>query len=192
MRLSFLLLAGLIGLSGCMRGSEAETRPVPEKTLTQAPQEATEPLLPDAVEDTKAQLIRHAKAGSLNGLTRIAQKNELFVSNFGDEAHRTYWDLMRRIGVDPNLKLRGLFDEPVGIRVIDGERWYVWPDLAARDPADLIPEKLTFQDRKHLLELVGEEGIEKVRAGGGYPGMRTAIAEDGRWVYFVLDDEAED
>ena len=65
-------------------------------------------------------------------------------------------------------------------------------DLAARDASDLIPEKLSFQDRRRLMELIGEEGIERIRQGEGYPGMRTAIAGNGRWVYFVMGETEED
>lgn len=190
---NFLLAAVLVGtFAACGSGSETPVRQVPEETLTQVPVEPSEPAVPAAVLETQEELLRYTRAGSLSGLTRIAERNETFVSNFGNEPHRQYWDLMRRIGVDPNLKLRTLFEEPVGLRVVDGEQWYVWPDLAARNAEDLIPEKLSFQDRRHLRELVGEEGIAKVRAGQGYPGMRTAIAEDGTWVYFVLGAEIEE
>lgn len=166
--------------------------PQPEETLTQIPETPSELSMPSAVEATKDELVRYARVDSLSGLTRVAKRNESFVSNFGGEEHRQYWDLMRRIGVGPNQKLIELFAEPVGKREVDGETWYIWPSLAALDAADLIPEKLSFQDRKHLMELVGEGGIAKVRAGQGYPGMRTAISEDGRWIYFVLDTDEGD
>ena len=172
--------------------SEPVQHPQPEETLTQIPEDPPEPSMPEAVEATKDELIRYARVGSLSGLTRVAKRSEAFVSNFGGEDHRAYWDLMRRIGVVPNQKLIELFAEPVGKRYVDEEVWYIWPDLAALDAADLIPEKLSFQDRKHLLELVGEDGIAKVRAGQGYPGKRTAISEDGRWIYFVLDTDEGD
>lgn len=188
----FLFLLILFGLLACSGAETPNVRPQPEETLTQIPVDPPAPTVPEAVLETREELLRHARAGSLSGLTRIAKRNEVFVSNLGGEPHRQYWDLMRRIGVDPNLKLRKLFEEPVGLRVVDGEHWYVWPDLAARDPRDLIPEKMSFQDRKHLQELIGIEGIERLRAGEAYPGMRTAIAEDGRWVYYVLDPETGD
>ena len=34
--------------------------------------------------------------------------------------------------------------------------------------------------------------IARIRAGEGYPGMRTAIAEDGTWIYFVLGQDGEE
>ena len=54
-----------------------------------------------------------------------------------------------------------------------------------------MPERLSFADRARLLDLVGETGIARIRQGQGYPGVRTAIAEDGRWLYFVHQSEDE-
>ena len=179
------LVLGLgLALAAC---SKAPEEPVyPPESLSQTPQPPEPVAIPDAVAATRGEILKYAQKGSLSGLSRFARSNEGFVSNFGGEAHRDYWELMRRIGVDPNLKLRALLDLPVGVREVDGVKWYVWPDLAAKPPEDLIPEKLSFRDRKRLRDLVGDNGIEAIRAGKGYPGMRTAIAEDGRWVYFVL------
>lgn len=185
------LIAGLaIVLAACSQAPEAPV--YPPESLTQLPQAPEPVVIPDAVTATRDEILKYATRGSLSGLARVAQANAGFVSNFGGEAHRDYWDLMRRIGVDPNLKLRALMDLPVGVREVDGVKWYVWPDLAAKNGQDLIPEKLSFRDRKRLRDLVGDEGIAEIRDGKGYPGMRTAIAEDGRWVYFVLGQDAED
>lgn len=185
------LIAGLaIVLAACSQAPEAPA--YPPESLTQLPQAPEPVVIPDAVTATRDEILKYATRGSLSGLARVAQANAGFVSNFGGEAHRDYWDLMRRIGVDPNLKLRALMDLPVGVREVDGVKWYVWPDLAAKNGQDLIPEKLSFRDRKRLRDLVGDEGIAEIRDGKGYPGMRTAIAEDGRWVYFVLGQDAED
>ncbi len=122
----------------------------------------------------------------------MAVRNSLFVSNTGDQEHLQFWDLLRRTGVDPNRRLQDLFDLPPGERTVDGIVWYVWPDLAARDAADLVPERLTFEERRRLEDLIGEGGVAKIRDGQGYPGMRTAIAEDGTWIYFVLGQDGED
>ena len=174
-RRAFLAAGVVLGVAAC---SPAPQEPVyPPESLSQDPQ-APEPVeIPEAVAATQDEMLKYARRGSLSGLSRMA---------------REYWDLMRRIGVDPNRKLRALMDLPVGVREVDGVKWYVWPDLAAKPAADLIPEKLSFRDRKRLQDLVGDDGIEKIRAGKGYPGMRTAITENGRWVYFVLGQDAEE
>jgi hypothetical protein len=185
-----LILSLILGAAAC---SPPPEEPVyPPESLSQDPQ-APEPVtIPEAVAATRDEMLAYAQRGSLSGLSRMARANEGFVSNLGGEGHREYWDLMRRIGVDPNRKLRALMELPVGVREVDGKKWYVWPDLAAKNAEDLIPEKLSFRDRKRLQDLVGEDGIAEIREGKGYPGMRTAITEDGQWVYFVLGQEAEE
>lgn len=185
------LLALMLAFVACEEREPPLPPPLPEEALTQPPQEIAPPTVPSIVLDTKAELLRFAKAGSINGISGIANENKTFFSHEGEGSHRDYWVLMRRIGIDPNLKLRQLFEEPAGTRIVDGETWYIWPGLAARLPDQLIPEKLSFQDRRHLRELIGDEGIARIRAGEAYPGMQTAIAEDGRWLYFMLGPEAE-
>lgn len=189
-----LILAGLIS-AAC---SQAEPEvvlslpPVPDERLAQPPQAPPPVEVSDAADRTRGELLREAGKGSLRGLANIAARNPEFRSNVGGQDHQQFWDLLRRTGVDPNRKLRDLFEQPVGVREIDGQRWYVWPDLAAKDAADLIPEKLSFQDRRRLEDLIREDGIARIRAGEGYPGMRTAIAEDGTWIYFVLGQDGEE
>jgi len=166
--------------------------PVPDDHLAQAPQAPPPVEVSEAALKTRDALLKEASRGSLRGLARIAGENPDFRSNLGGQDHLQFWDLLRRTGVDPNRKLRDLFEQPAGLREVDGQRWYVWPDLAAKDAADLIPEKLLFQDRRRLEELIHEDGIARIRAGEGYPGMRTAIAEDGTWIYFVLGQDGEE
>lgn len=130
-------------------------------------------------------------ANSLTRLARLADREPTFLSNFAGEPHRAHWDLLRRTGFDPLSQLQTLFGGPYGTRHVGEETWYIWPDLAALDPALLVPERLSFTDRARLQALVGEAGIARIRAGQGYPGVRTAIAEDGRWLYFVHETEDE-
>lgn len=137
------------------------------------------------------EILAHARSGSLRRLARLAGQQPGFTSNLGGQDHFQFWDLLRRTGVDPARKLQDLLSTPPGERVVNDETWYVWPDLAARDGRDLVPAKLTFQERRRLQELLGEEGIARLMAGQGYPGMRTAISADGRWIYFVMGQEGE-
>ncbi len=163
----------------------------PEPMLTHTPQAPETIVLPKPVIAAKTEILRFAHAGALTSLAGIASRNESFSSNFGGQPHREFWDLMRRTGLDPNVKLRELFETTPGRRDVDGVTWYVWPDLAAREAEDLIPERLSFEDRKRLEDLVGEDGIARIRAGEGYPGMQTAIAADGTWVYYILGLDGE-
>ncbi|MFN4225617.1 MAG: hypothetical protein ACK4HR_04810 [Hyphomonas sp.] len=191
--LALLAIAGV--LAGC---SPAEPEvvvplpPLPDERLAQPPQPPPPVEVSEAALRTRDDLLREAGKGSLRGLAGIAARNPDFRSNVGGQDHLQFWDLLRRTGIDPNRKLRELLEQPPGVREIDGQRWYVWPDLAARDASDLIPEKLSFEDRRRLELLIREDGVARIRRGEGYPGMRTAIAEDGTWIYFVLGLDGEE
>lgn len=132
------------------------------------------------------------ETNSIYRLARFADTQPGFISNFAGASHRTHWDLLRRTGFDPILRLEDLLSEPHGMRAVGNDTWYVWPDFAALDPVDLQLERLTFRQRARLEELVGEAGIESIRQGNGYPGVRTAIASDGRWLYFVHESQDEE
>ncbi|MBY9066463.1 hypothetical protein K1X12_06110 [Hyphomonas sp. WL0036] len=197
MRCASSILALLLGTLAACSQAEPEVvvpigPPVPSESLTQAPQVPEPVELSTEAADMKAEILRHAERGALRSLARLADKQEGFISNVGGQDHYEFWDLLRRTGVDPNRKIRELFLEPPGEREVDGEIWFVWPDLAAKDSRDLIPEKLTFVERRRLRELIGEDGIARIRAGEGYPGMRAAISANGRWIYFVLGQDGED
>lgn len=128
---------------------------------------------------------------SLNRLIRQARDEPTFISNFAGESHRVHWDLLRRTGFDPLRQLELLLSGPYGTRKVGDEVWYIWPDLAARMPEDLQPERLSFSERARLRDLIGEAGLQRIRDGQRYPGVRTAISETGRWLYFVHESEDE-
>lgn len=196
MRAGVLLVLGL-ALAAC--GGPVEEPPSVRMTVeaahpTAAPEIIEEVLVLDISEPALAKIdeIRAIIArNSLTRLVRLANGEPSFVSNFSGEAHRIHWDLLRRTGFDPLAQLGTLLDGPYATRTVGDEVWYVWPDLAALNPDQLVPERLSFSDRARLLELVGEQGIARIRDGQGYPGVRTAIAEDGRWLYFVHETEDE-
>lgn len=197
MRCASLTLALLMGLLAACSQAEPPTvppagPPAPPESLTRPPQPPEPVELTEDAERMKAAILREAERGALRSLGRLASQQEGFISNIGGQDHYEFWDLLRRTGIDPNRKIRDLFEGPPGKREIDGETWFVWPDIAAKDARDLIPEKLTFVERRRLRELIGEDGIARIRAGEGYPGMRTAISADGRWVYFVLGQDGEE
>ena len=141
--------------------------------------------LPVAVDSKISEIRSVLERDSLNRLVRLARTEENFVSNFAGESHKVHWDLLRRTGFDPLHRLGDLLDGPYGTRQVGDQTWYVWPDFAALDADELLPEKLDFADRARLEALVGEPGLARIREGQDYPGIRTAIAEDGRWLYFV-------
>ena len=141
--------------------------------------------LPVAVDSKISEIRSVLERDSLNRLVRLARTEENLVSNFAGESHKVHWDLLRRTGFDPLHRLGDLLDGPYGTRQVGDQTWYVWPDFAALDADELLPEKLDFADRARLEALVGEPGLARIREGQDYPGIRTANAEDGRWLYFV-------
>lgn len=187
-------------LTACSPAEDEQPRvrlSVPEAPAITRPQtavetEAIEPLSDPAQEKIMA-LREIIGRNSLTRLVRLANAEPAFISNFANQGHRTHWDLLRRTGFDPLARLEELLNGAYGVRRVGDETWYIWPDLAALDPEELQPERLSFRDRARLEDLVGDEGIARIRAGQGYPGIRTAIAEDGTWLYFVheTEDEAE-
>ncbi len=183
-------LSALLILAACDAGARGAVQPPPE--LQQIPQER-EPAQPTAsAHRTRLAIIEAAKAGSIMRMAKIADAAPDFQSSPNGKPPRTYWTLLRRTGIDPTRIIRDIFDEPPGEKVLDGRTIYVWPDLAALDTEDLIPEKLSFIDRRRLRELVGEEGIELIRSGSAYPGIQTAIDQEGQWLYFTFGEMQED
>lgn len=139
----------------------------------------------EAAAEIREELKNLALAGRLRGLSRLGDNTDGFTSNFAGEDHYQHWRLLRRTGVDPLGQLQALLNEPHAERQVGDEIWYVWPDLAVLPAEELVPERLAFRDRARLQELVGDEGIARIRNGDAYPGFRTAIADTGRWVYFL-------
>ncbi|MEE2879329.1 MAG: hypothetical protein VX593_10025 [Pseudomonadota bacterium] len=192
-----LAALALIGVGACERDVprdtvrlQVEEAPSYMKPATDA-SGATEGLTPQ-VQETVAALRAIIEANSLSRLSRFANSQSGFISNFAGASHRDHWDLLRRTGFDPILRMEDLLDQPYGVRTVGSETWYVWPDLAALGPDELRPERLSFRQRARLQDLVGEAGVESIRNGSGYPGVRMAIAADGRWLYYVHETQSEE
>lgn len=189
MRAFIPALATLFALAAC---GDSDGTPRVRMMVNAAPavtapvevEEVTTPLT-EPVEAKISEIRAILERNSLSRLVRLARAEENFVSNFAGESHRVHWDLLRRTGFDPLMRLGALLDGPYGTRQVGDQVWYIWPDFAARDSEDLMPERLDFADRARLRELVGDTGLDRIRAGEAYPGLRTAIADDGRWLYFV-------
>ena len=178
------LLTVTLGACGAAAPGD-DVRSGPDQTLTELPSRPEPPPLNAAVISTRDEIRGLATAMRLRGLARLADRSDGFVSNFAGDSHYNHWLLLRSTGVDPLAQLLTLLDAPHATKQVGEEIWYIWPDLAALGPDALIPERLGFQDRARLQALVGEEGIARIRDGSAYPGFRTAIAEDGRWVYYL-------
>ncbi|GAB5456639.1 MAG: hypothetical protein Hens2KO_28680 [Henriciella sp.] len=189
MRALYVALASALALAACgdNDGAPRVRMMVSAAPAVTTPVEVEETITPltEPVEAKIADIRDVLERNSLSRLVRLARAEENFVSNFAGESHRVHWDLLRRTGFDPLMRLEALLDGPYGTRQVGEQTWYIWPDFAARDAEDLMPERLDFADRARLRELVGDTGLDRIRAGESYPGLRTAIADDGRWLYFV-------
>lgn len=189
MRALFLGLASILTLTACgdSDGTPRVRMMVNAAPAVTTPVEVEETITPltESVDAKIADIREILERNSLSRLVRLANAEDNFVSNFAGESHRVHWDLLRRTGFDPLMRLEALLDGPYGTRQVGDQTWYIWPDFAARNAEDLLPERLDFADRARLRELIGETGLERIRAGETYPGVRTAIADDGRWLYFV-------
>jgi len=191
------VVSAFIAVTAC--GAEEANRKQDIKTIeievrrpqSQAPINNA-PAVTKEVVDKVARLLELTANGQLTPLVREAERNPDFQSNFGGQSHSRHWSLLRRIGVDPVQNLRDVLNEPYDVKRVGNEDWFIWPDFAARPPEDLIPEGLSFLDRARLRTLIGEDGIERIRAGQPYPGVRLAISETGRWVYFIHDTETSE
>ena len=179
-------------------------REAPRDTVRLQVEEAPDYMNPDAERDAGAPSLSEEAAATVGTLQTIIESNSIyrlarfadsqpgFISNFAGASHREHWDLLRRTGFDPILRLEDLLEKPYGTRSVGEETWYVWPDLAALDSSELQPERLNFRQRTRLEDLVGDAGVEKIRNGSGYPGVRMAIASDGRWLYYVHETQSEE
>ncbi len=184
-------VAGLAGCGGAGEPAGAPVRPLPpppDERLVTDPAPEPLPELPAAVSATRDAILEAAEARSLRRLARLADAQPAFLSNLGNVDHYEHWYLMRATGFDVPRELEALFAEPYGVRRVGQETWFVWPDLATLQGGPLVLERLSFRDRARLKTLIGETGIEALRAGEPYPGIRTAIAEDGGWRYFLHEN----
>lgn len=187
-----LFLAALFG--ACTPEDAPPTGAViPDVTLVETPVRADPAPLSEAALAKQAEILEMTGRDSLRRFARLADASDGFISNFAHSDHYGHWSLLRRTGVDPMRQIERLFELRHAERKVGDETWYIWPDFAAMKPADLLPERLDFQDRARLLELVGEEGVANIRAGEGYTGIRTAISASGRWIYYLHDtDQSEE
>ena len=194
--LKITLIATAFGTTACgakesPAREEAQQAP-PVSTQAETNEDDFEKIITKEALEKVAHLMEITANGRLTPLVWEAERSENFQSNFGNQPHSRYWFLLRRVGIDPSSTLRETLSEPYGSKRVGNETWFIWPDFAALPVEDLIPERLSFQDRARLREKIGEEGIAQIRAGEPYPGVRTAISETGRWVYFIHDIETDE
>ncbi|MEO0466106.1 MAG: hypothetical protein AAF216_06150 [Pseudomonadota bacterium] len=141
------------------------------------------------VQMTLAELQRIIEADSIRQLARFADAQPGFRSNLGDDNTFRHWDLMRRTGFNPTAQLQAVLEEPYGTGKINGVTWYYWPYLAAYSSGRISTERITPVERADIVRLIGVTGLASLDGTKTYPGVRTAISEDGTWHYFLHEPE---
>lgn len=189
----------LVGLSACDLSDKIEARPevtapvaAPEEVVAD-PQPVTEEhaeldQLPEAVAAKRDEILDVLKTNSIRRLVRLAEENPDFRSNYGDLRHYDHWYILKRAGIDTIRETERILNESYGVKDFGAEKYYIWPGFAARTPEELEFSRLSFSERARILDLLGENGIERLKSGESYPGFRLAIRQDGTWVYLLQDN----
>lgn len=195
MRLWAVLFGILISGCGNDGGRQTESLRVRVTAAPTVTRPVTRPLVrPALTTEVLAQIVflkAIIQADLRSRPVRAAQPEPAFVSNSIHQLHRAHRDGLRRSGIDPPDQLGLVSDGPYGRRQWGDETAYVWPDLVAPGADDPMPELLSFSGRARLRTLVGEVELTGIGPGQGYPGAHTAIAKDGRWLYFPHQAETD-
>lgn len=188
-------LAALACLQACDLSDKIDTqRPkAAEETALAEVEQPTEEstdieALPEAVAAKRDEILAVLDNDSIRRLVNLANKYEGFRSNYGDIRHYDHWYILKRAGIDPIIATRKILSEPYGVKDFGAEKYYIWPAFAARQPEELDFGRLSFSERARLQDLIGEDGIERLKKGEAYPGFRLAIRQDGAWVYLLQDN----
>lgn len=158
--------------------SACDGSPAPAPSPSPSPTAET---LPGAVEATRREIIRAARAFDYDALTHLSDA-EGFTYSFGESGDPVgYWRRLESEGHVPVLGdiIPSVLSTTFALR--DGI--YVWPAAAAKDPDDW-----SARDIRELKTLTSEEDIDTYRRAGGYLGWRAGIAPDGTWRFLVAGD----
>jgi hypothetical protein len=167
--------AAALYLSG---GTETETvttavTVTETQTLTETVIEGESPLIPAAVERTRAAVQAAAQGGDYDALEELVPAEFRF--SFGDPAGSAvdYWRGLAAQGDDPLPILARILELPYTL--VAGT--YVWPFAY-----DRTPDELTDYERGLLGDLT------ESYVGESYYGWRAGVAADGTWQFFVRGD----
>lgn len=143
------------------------------ETVTEIVTEAESPLIPAAVERTRAAVQAAAEDGDHEALDELVPAEFRF--SFGDPGGSAvdYWRGLAAQGDDPLPILARILELPYTL--VSGA--YVWPFAY-----DRTPDELTGYERGLLGDLT-ESYVDE-----SYYGWRAGIAADGTWQFFVRGD----
>jgi hypothetical protein len=137
--------------------------------------------LPQAVEQTRQEILRAAETRDLDALGRLAAPP--FRYTFGEDvpggpvAHWT--ELEETTDEQPLETLAEILRMPYALQ----HGLYVWPFAFVTPPAELTP-----YERELLAPIADDETIAGWVEFGGYIGWRAGISPAGRWQYYIAGD----
>jgi hypothetical protein len=142
-------------------------------TATETVTEGDSPLIPAAVERTRAAVQAAAQEGDYDALAELIPAGFRF--SFGDPGGSAvdYWRGLAAQGDDPLPILARILELPYTL--VSGT--YFWPFAY-----DRTPDELTDYERGLLGDLT------ESYVGESYYGWRAGIAADGTWQFFVRGD----
>lgn len=137
--------------------------------------------LPAPVAETRDAIIAAAAACDIPALESLA--SETFNTSFGGggaEKLREWEDRGEgRLGT-----LLHLLDMTYGTNRSGDSEIYIWPAAAIYESWDEIPDA----ELDELSRIYSEDELDQIAGFGSYAGWRTAIDQDGNWLYFVAGD----
>lgn len=157
--------------------TETETRTETVTETAAAPSSA----LPDAVEQTRAELLAEAETGDYEQLRPLVP--EQFSYTFGGPVEGgpiAYWQQLEQ---DEGISSIAILADLLQLPFTYYQGNYVWPFAFP-----LMANELTPADRELLRDVGGEDMSDDFLPDGGYIGWRVGIEPDGDWIFFIAGD----
>lgn len=136
--------------------------------------------IPPEVAATRAGVIDAATACDFDALAQLAALGPLAVVIDGAEAPVDGWERRERAGEPILQRVAGVLALTPAGSAADGS--VTWPSAVDWPFSDVAPG----DERRALVDVVGEDGVFGWAETGGYAGWRTTIAGDGTWASVLL------
>lgn len=180
-----LAVALIIVASGCGGGGRptlTDDTPAPRACSADGLRTAE----PDAegltaeVASTRRRIVAAATECDYDALIRLGAAGPVSVTLDGAEVPVTDWEGREAEGVPILRSVAGILGLAPAAPGTDGST--TWPSAVDWPFSDVAPG----DERRALIDVVGEQGIFGWSETGGYAGWRTTIAADGTWTAVTL------
>ena len=195
----FLIAGFVVLVAACGDGASPTTTVLPATTSSAAsaavpacsaqgmPAQPEPQDLPEPVAATRTAIVAAAAACDFDGLAAIVTAGVpgLFTYSLGDRGDPAgFWRAQEAAGIRSLEALVATLGLPFGRMSVVGDGDFVWPSAFAYDSWEDVPEA----DRRVLDTLYADDDLVGFADFGAFAGYRTAIAQDGSWVFFVTGD----